>query len=111
MNLLNDGKILLADGAIGEYLFSLGYPGNYLACEVVIRSPEILASIHREYASAGAKILTTNTFDANTVKLDRHGLADRCEEINCQAVKLAARNRHCAVMGSKIGRASCRERV
>ncbi|NOQ22183.1 MAG: hypothetical protein GQ565_05995 [Candidatus Aegiribacteria sp.] len=100
MNLLKDGKILLADGAIGEYLFSLGYPGNYLACEAVIRSPEILASIHREYASAGAEILTTDTFDANTVKLDMHGLADRCEEINCRAVKLAARNRNCAVMGS-----------
>jgi len=113
MNLLKDGKTLLADGAIGEYLFSLGYPGNYLACEVVIRSPEILASIHREYASAGAEILTTNTFDANTVKLDMHGLADRCEEINCRAVKLAARNRHCAVMGSigppGSGRSFCTE--
>ncbi|RKZ07181.1 hypothetical protein DRQ25_12210 [Candidatus Fermentibacteria bacterium] len=100
MNLLNDGKIHLADGAIGEYLFSLGYPGNYLACEAVIRSPEILASIHREYASAGAVILTADTFDANTEKLDRHGLADRCEEINYRAVKLAARNGQCAVMGS-----------
>lgn len=113
MNLPGDGRILLADGAIGEYLFSLGYPGNYLACEVVIRSPEILASIHREYASAGAEILTTNTFDANTVKLDRHGLADRCEEINCRAVKLAARSRQCAVMGSigppRTGRSFCAE--
>ena len=113
MNLPEDGKILLADGAIGEYLFSLGYPGNYLACEVVIRSPEILASIHREYASAGAVILTTDTFDANTVKLDRHGLADRCEEINYRAVKLAARNRQCTVMGSigppGAGRSFCTE--
>ncbi len=100
MNLLNNGKILLADGAIGEYLFSLGYPCNYLACEAVIRSPEILASIHRDYASAGAQVLTANTFDANTVKLDTHGLADRCEEINYRAVKLAARNINCTVMGS-----------
>ncbi len=100
MKFLKDGKTLLADGAIGEYLFSLGYPSNYLACEAVIRSPEILASIHRDYASAGAEILTTDTFDANMMKLDIHGLADRCEEINCRAVKLASRNRHCAVMGS-----------
>ncbi|MCK5115795.1 MAG: homocysteine S-methyltransferase family protein [Candidatus Aegiribacteria sp.] len=113
MDLLKDGKILLADGAIGEYLFSLGYPGNYLACEVVIRSPEILASIHREYSASGAEILTANTFDANIIKLDRRGLADRCEEINCRAVKLAARSRPSAVMGSigppGAGRSFCAE--
>jgi len=100
MKLLKDGATLLADGAIGEYLFSLGYPGNYLACEAVIRSPEILASIHREYACAGAEILTSNTFDANTQKLDMRGLEDRCEEINYRAVKLASRNTDCLIMGS-----------
>ena len=100
MSLLKKGITRLADGAIGEYLFSLGYPANYLACEAVIRSAEILASIHREYASAGAQILTTDTFDANTEKLDMHGLADRCEEINYNAVKLASRNKNCSIMGS-----------
>ncbi len=100
MSLLKQGKMLLADGAIGEYLFSLGYPSKYLACEAVIRAPEILASIHREYASAGASILTADTFDANMEKLDVHGLADRCEEINSQAVRLAARSGDCLVMGS-----------
>jgi methionine synthase / methylenetetrahydrofolate reductase(NADPH) len=100
MILLEDVGVHLADGAIGEYLFSLGYPSSYLACEAVIRSPEILASIHREYAAAGAEILTADTFDANMEKLDIHGLADRCEEINCSAVKLAARNRGCVIMGS-----------
>jgi len=52
MILLNDVGVRLADGAIGEYLFALGYPTSYLACEAVIRSPEILSSIHREYAEA-----------------------------------------------------------
>lgn len=95
-----DGRILIADGAIGEYLFSLGYPSSYLASEAVVRSPEIVASIHREYADAGADILTTNTFDANIAKLDGRGLADRCEEINSRAARLASRNRDCLVMGS-----------
>lgn len=91
---------LLADGAIGEYLFSLGYPSSYLASEAVIRSPEIVASIHREYAGAGARGLTTDTFDANVAKLDARGLAERCEEINFRAVRLAARNAECMIMGS-----------
>ena len=95
-----EDSLLLADGAIGEYLFSLGYPASYLACEAVIRSPEILASIHREYAGAGAGILTTDTFDANAAKLDTRNLADRCFEINERAVELAARNGRCRIMGS-----------
>lgn len=100
MNLLETDSVVLADGAIGEYLFSLGFPGSYLACEAVIRSPEILGSIHREYACAGAKILTTDTFDANVSKLDMHGLADRCREINSKAVQLATRNPGCMVAGA-----------
>ena len=100
MVLLNDGITRLSDGAIGEYLFSQGYPSSYLACEAVIRSPEILASVHREYAAAGAQILTTDTFDANLEKLDKRGLADRCEEINHRAVEIAARNKGCLITGS-----------
>jgi len=113
MALLNEGITRLADGAIGEYLFSLGYPSSYLACEAVIRSPEILASIHRDYALAGAQILTTDTFDANVEKLDKRGLADRCEEINHRAVELAARNKGCLIIGSigpsGTGRSFCTE--
>ncbi|OPL19828.1 MAG: hypothetical protein AVO35_02315 [Candidatus Aegiribacteria sp. MLS_C] len=91
---------LIADGAMGEYLFSLGYPASYLASEAIVRSPEIVASIHREYAGAGASALTTDTFDANVAKLDARGLAERCEEINFRAVRLAARNTECMIMGS-----------
>lgn len=101
--LLFDKKTpIVADGAIGEYLFSLKFPGRYLACEAVLRTPEILSSIHREYAEAGAKILTTNTFDANLMKLDMHGLADQCTEINRRAVEIAGRNTGC-IIGGAIG--------
>ena len=31
MNLLNTESVILADGAIGEYLFSIGLPESYLA--------------------------------------------------------------------------------
>ena len=93
-------KLLLADGAIGEFLFGLGYPPGYSACEAVIRSPEIVASIHRDYASAGARVLTSNTFDANCFRLDARNLAHRCREINSKAVELASRNSDCLIMGS-----------
>jgi len=97
---LDRERPLVADGAIGEYLFSLGFPGSYLACEAVTRAPEILASVHRDYAGAGARILTSDTFDANALRLDMRGLAERCREINATAVRLAARNRGVLVAGS-----------
>jgi len=95
-----NGQLLICDGAIGEYLFSLGFPSSYLACEAVVRAPEILASVHREYAEAGAQVLTTNTFDANIFKLDARGLADDCVNINRNAVSLARRNKGVLVAGS-----------
>jgi len=98
--LFDRGRPMLADGAIGEYLFSLGFPGTYLACEAVTRAPEILASVHRDYAGAGAEMLTSDTFDANAIRLDMRGLAERCREINAMAVRLAARNRGVLVAGS-----------
>jgi methionine synthase / methylenetetrahydrofolate reductase(NADPH) len=98
--LLNCGRPILADGAIGEYLFSLGFPGTYLACEAVTRAPQILASVHRDYAGAGAEMLTSDTFDANAIRLDMRGLAERCLEINASAVRIAARNRGVLVAGS-----------
>ena len=98
--LSGNGPPLICDGAIGEYLFSLGFPSSYLACEAVIRAPEILASVHREYAEAGAQVLTTNTFDANAVKLDMRGLADRCVAINRSAAAIARRNSGVLVAGA-----------
>ena len=91
---------LVADGGIGEYLYSLGFPREYLASEATVRNPEMVARIHREYVSAGAQVITTNTFDANVEKLDRHGLAQRCREINALAVRLARESGAIRVAGS-----------
>ncbi len=91
---------LLADGGIGEYLYSLGFPREYLACEALVRAPDLLARVHAGYVSAGAQVITTNTFDANVEKMDRHGLAHRCREINALAVRLARESGAARVAGS-----------
>ncbi len=91
---------LLADGGIGEYLYSLGFPREYLASEALVRAPDLLARVHAEYVRAGALVITTNTFDANAEKLDRHGLAHRCREINALAVRIARESGATRVAGS-----------
>ncbi len=91
---------LLGDGAIGEYIYSLGFPREYLASECVLKAPDLLERVYAEYLQAGAQLLTTNTFDADVEKLSKHGLGDRCKEINEKAATLARGARSAKVAGS-----------
>ena len=67
--LFKDKKNILADGAMGTYFSQLtGINAN--SCEIYnIKNPEIIKQIHSEYISAGAKLIRTNTFSANTFTL------------------------------------------
>jgi homocysteine S-methyltransferase len=57
--------------------------------ELNVSQPELVRGIHLEYLHAGAHIVETNTFGANSVRLERYGLADRVREINLAGVRLA----------------------
>jgi len=61
--------ILVADGALGTYLQSQGLPPGTPPELWNIEQPEIVRSLHRAYLSAGAEILTTNTFGGNRLRL------------------------------------------
>jgi len=80
---------LLCDGAMGTLLYARGVTYEQCFDELNITQPELIQSIHREYISAGAQIIETNTFGANRVKLDGYLLGDRVREINSRAVRLA----------------------
>lgn len=73
MDLWNEESFLLFDGGMGTQL-QKRIPQRLLPEEVNLRYPEILEDIHREYAQAGADIITTNTFGANPYKLQKVGL-------------------------------------
>ncbi|MBK9025120.1 MAG: methionine synthase [Saprospiraceae bacterium] len=53
--------------------------------------PDIIASSHKEYRDAGADIIETNTFSANTVSQADYDLEDICYELNFESAKLAAK--------------------
>ena len=63
--------------------------------------PELVRAIHQRYRDAGARCLLTNTFQANPLALERHGLRDRLQEISQAAVALAqsAADADCFVLG------------
>ncbi|MEF9934467.1 MAG: bifunctional homocysteine S-methyltransferase/methylenetetrahydrofolate reductase [Clostridium sp.] len=64
-----NNNTLVTDGAMGTYYVEV--TGDSVSkCEMAnITSPSIIEKIHREYIDAGAKIIRTNTFAANTITL------------------------------------------
>ena len=80
---------IVTDGAMGTILHARGIPFDDCFDELNLTQPAIVADIHRDYIQAGAEIIKTNTFGANRIKLDRHGLEDHVAEINTAAVNLA----------------------
>lgn len=83
---------LLADGAIGSYLFEQTgrlSEANHVYEALNVQDPQVVRQLHRAYVTAGARCLTTNTFAANRAQLAAHGGADAVAELNRTAVQLA----------------------
>ncbi|MCU1432172.1 MAG: methionine synthase (B12-dependent) [Actinotalea sp.] len=58
---------------------------------LTLTQPEIVAGIHREYLEAGADILETNTFNANSISLSDYGMEELAYELNYESARLARR--------------------
>lgn len=82
-------RVLIGDGAMGTMLYGKGVFLNTCFDELNITRPDTVRMIHDEYVTAGADFLETNTFGANEVKLAKYGLAEKTEQINTAAVKIA----------------------
>jgi 5-methyltetrahydrofolate--homocysteine methyltransferase len=50
--------------------------------------PDVVRRIHRGYLDAGSRIVMTNTFGGNRLRLGLHGLQDRVDELNRTAAIL-----------------------
>ena len=82
------GPVLL-DGGMGTLLqdggLEDGVPGELWNLE----NPDAVRAAHAAYATAGARLLTTNSFGGTRPRLDLHGLGDRVGEVNRAAAQLA----------------------
>jgi homocysteine S-methyltransferase len=82
-------NVLVADGAMGTLLYSYGIDFSYE--ELNVEKPDIIEKIHHEYIDAGADVIQTNTYGANSLKLARYGLEHRVKEFNEAAIQIAKR--------------------
>src|SRR6185437_12107249 len=87
--LLDPEALVVFDGAMGTMIYARGVFINQCYDELSIRAPELIRAIHDEYVHAGAEVIETNTFGANRIKLEQHGLSAEVRQINTAAAKLA----------------------
>ncbi len=103
--LLASGRPLVADGAMGTTLFSLGLEGGGCPELLNVEQPDLVEKVHRGFIDAGSDIILTNTFGGNRLRLALHGLEERVAELNQAAVAIARRaveqaGRQVAIAGS-----------
>ncbi|PZR77212.1 MAG: hypothetical protein DLM73_00140 [Chthoniobacterales bacterium] len=105
MDLLDEmqTRIVCGDGAIGTLLLDAGIPLDRCFEELCFTEPDRIQTIHQQYIAAGARVIETNSFGANAVRLERFGLERRVTEINRAAAQVAvkaARGKDVYVAGS-----------
>ena len=80
---------LLFDGAMGTMLMKKGLDDDKVSEQIILDNPDILKEIHQEYFSAGADLVTTNTFGGSRLKLEKADLDDKVGTINKEAAQIA----------------------
>ncbi|HSY36089.1 MAG TPA: bifunctional homocysteine S-methyltransferase/methylenetetrahydrofolate reductase [Acidobacteriaceae bacterium] len=86
---LFEGDTVLCDGAMGTMLYSCGVFINRCYDELNVTQAETVRSVHQQYLQAGAQIIETNTFGANSYRLERFGLRDKVSEFNRAGAAIA----------------------
>ncbi len=99
-----DGTVLL-DGGMGTLLQEQGLDDGGSGELWNVERPDVIAGLHEEYAKAGARILTTNTFGGTRPRLEMHGLADRLHELNRAGAAIATEvaSRHGILVAGDLG--------
>ncbi len=80
---------IVGDGALGTMLIARGLSPGQPPERWNLERPQAVEEVARAYADAGAELVTTNTFGGSPLRLRRHGLESRLEDINAAAVALA----------------------
>jgi 5-methyltetrahydrofolate--homocysteine methyltransferase len=90
LTVLQSGAVLVADGATGTMLQSMGLTAGTAPELWNVERPDAVRTLHRAYLDAGSDIILTNTFGGSRIKLERAGgLGGRAEELNRAAAVLA----------------------
>jgi len=103
MEMLEEKKVMVSDGATGTNLIQRGLPKGIPAENWVLENPEEITRLHKDFIKAGADIILTCTFGGSKIRLEQSNLSDKFKQINTKAADLAlkaAENAGVLVAGS-----------
>lgn len=85
--------ITILDGGMGGELLrrSDTKPTGLWSAEALLRAPEQVVEVHRDYIDAGSQVITTNSYSSIPSYLAKQGLAHRYVELTALAGALARR--------------------
>lgn len=86
-----ESSLLTGDGAMGTYLYAQGAPLDKPFELLNLTDPDRIASVHRHYLEAGARLIETNSFRANALVLEPFGRSSDTTSINARAAQIARR--------------------
>ena len=86
--LLGQPGLILADGGMGTMLMELGLQFGASPELWNVEQPDRVRQVHRGYVQAGARVILTNSFGCNRLRLGLHSLQDRVVELNRAAAEL-----------------------
>src|SRR5207253_10132275 len=90
---LATGTPILFDGGMGTQLYAQGVPYERCFDELNLRQGDLVQAVHRAYIAAGAEVIETNTFAANSVRLAAFGVAGRVRDMHFRGRTLARERR------------------
>lgn len=86
-----DEQVLVGDGAMNTLLEERGVGPGSPYTRANLTHPEVVTGIHEEYLRAGSRVIETNTFSANRLKLASYGLEEKVREVNAEGARAARR--------------------
>ena len=86
---LLEKRILLCDGATGSLLQKAGMPTGVCPEDWILKHPEAILKVQRDYVEAGSDIIYAPTFTCNRIKLKEYGLEENVISMNHELVSLA----------------------
>ena len=104
MTFIPKDRIMILDGAMGTMIQRYGLTESDYSCGpfegspkelkgnnecLNLTRPDIIKSIHKEYIAAGADIIETNTFSANTISQAEYGCGDLASRMAFEGARIA----------------------
>ncbi len=86
---INKTKLLVADGAWGTMLLSKGLEVGSCPELWNVEHEELVFEIAKAYVESGSKIIKTNTFGGNPIKLREYNLEDKAYELNLSGASIS----------------------